>query len=177
MRDLVLYGDPVLRKIAEPVTSFDDELRELVDDMFQIMYAEDGIGLAGPQAGDSRRVFVIDIPADDGEDGVRLVMVNPEIEHVGRKVTAEEGCLSIPGIRENVERPEGVRVRFRDAAGEPHELEAKGLLSRAIQHENDHLDGVLFVDRLPSMRRALLKRALADIAAGKVPRESERSDT
>jgi peptide deformylase len=173
-RGLVLYGDPVLRKVAQPVTDFDEDLKELVGDMYRIMYEEQGIGLAGPQVGDLRRVFVIDVPADEETERVRLTMVNPEIVERTGKSLDEEGCLSIPGIREKVERPGQVTVRFQDETGEEYEAEATDLVARAILHENDHLDGILFVDRISAIRRSLLKRQLADIAAGKVPRESER---
>lgn len=175
MREIVLYGDPILRKKTEVVTEFDDDLRDLVEDMFRIMYEEEGLGLAAPQAGDGRRVFVLDVPAaSDAEDDLKLVMVNPRIETAGKVVSEEEGCLSIPGIREKVSRPERVTVVFQDLEGEEYELEADGLVSRAVQHEYDHLEGILFTDRLPSLRRSLLKRKLADIAEGKVPPESQR---
>jgi peptide deformylase len=176
MRSLVLYGDPVLRRTAKPVTAFDDELRDLVEEMFEIMYAEEGVGLAAPQVGDSRRVFIIEIPEDDESEGVQVVMVNPVVQVKSGSVVAEEGCLSIPGIREKVERAEALRVTFQDLDGEARELEAEGFLARAIQHEQDHLDGVLFVDRLSPMRRKFLKRQLDEIAAGRIPPESARED-
>jgi peptide deformylase len=176
MRSLVLYGNPVLRQTAKPVTVFDDSLRDLVDEMFEIMYAEEGVGLAAPQVGESRRVFIIEIPEDEESEGVQLVMVNPAVQEKSGAVVAEEGCLSIPGVREKVERAETVRVSFQDLDGAACEIEAEGFLARAIQHEQDHLDGVLFVDRLSPMRRALLKRQLDDIAAGRVPPESARED-
>jgi peptide deformylase len=174
MRELVLYGDPVLRQSAKPVTAFDADLRDLVEEMFEIMYAEEGVGLAAPQVGDSRRVFIVEIPEDEETEGVRLVMVNPVLRSKAGSVVAEEGCLSIPGIREKVERAESVSLTFRDLDGAEHEIEAEGFLARAIQHEQDHLEGVLFIDRLSPMRRRLLRRQLEDIAAGKVPKESER---
>ena len=173
-RELVLYGDPVLRKVAEPVTEFDEDLVELVGDMYRIMYEEQGIGLAGPQVGDLRRVFVIDVPADEETERVRLTMVNPKIVDRAGTVLEEEGCLSIPGIREKVERPQQVTVRFQDESGDEFEAEATELVARAILHENDHLDGILFVDRISAIRRSLLKRQLTEIAAGTVPKESER---
>jgi len=174
MRELVLYGDPVLRQTAKPVVAFDADLRDLVEEMFEIMYAEEGVGLAAPQVGDSRRVFIVEIPEDDETEGVQLVMVNPVLTSKTGSDVAEEGCLSIPGIREKVERAERVFVTFRDLDGVEHEIEAEGFLARAIQHEQDHLEGVLFIDRLSPMRRRLLRRQLEDIAAGKVPKESER---
>lgn len=175
MREIVLFGDPILRQKTTPVTEFDDDLRDLVEDMFRIMYEEEGLGLAAPQAGDGRRVFVLDVPAEhEDEHDLKLVMVNPRLETRGKIVASEEGCLSIPGIREKVNRPEEVRVVFQDLAGDEYELEAEGIVARAVQHEFDHLEGILFVDRLPSLRRSLLKRRLADIAAGKVPPESRQ---
>jgi peptide deformylase len=175
-RTLVLYGDPVLKRRAEEVTVFDDALEELVRDMYRIMYEEQGIGLAGPQVGESRRVFVVDVPGDEDDERVSFAVINPEItERIGTE-TEEEGCLSLPGIREKIKRPARIVMTFQDETGERYEVEADGLLARALQHENDHLDGILITDRIPSMRRALLKRQLADIAAGKVPKESERPE-
>lgn len=173
-RSLVLYGEPVLHKPAEPVTAFDEELAELVEDMFRIMYEEQGIGLAGPQVGESRRLFVIDIMGEDDDDRVRMTVVNPRIIENEGSESEEEGCLSLPGIREKVRRPERIVLTYQDQTGEAYEVEADGLVARALQHELDHLDGILITDRIPAMRRALLKRQLADIAAGKTPKESER---
>jgi peptide deformylase len=174
-RRLVLYGDPILRKVAEPVDHIDDEVRGLIEDMFRIMYEEQGIGLAAPQVGESRRIFIIDIPGERGEDTIRLTLINPRVlERKGRQ-REEEGCLSIPGVREDVDRAEKVVVRYHDVDGTENEIEAWDLLARVIQHENDHIDGILFIDRIPSLRRALLKRHLDEIAAGKVPRGSERA--
>lgn len=172
-RRLVLYGDPILRAVAEPVTTFDDDLETLVADMYRIMYEEQGIGLAAPQVGDGRRVFVIDIPGNDEDEGVRLTLVNPRIVRKTGSATEEEGCLSLPGIRENVTRATWIAVEYESTTGEAMELEATDLIARAIQHETDHLDGVLITDRLPAMKRALLRRRLADIAAGKLPSESD----
>jgi peptide deformylase len=175
-RSLVLYGDPVLKQRAEPVTVFDDELAALVQDMYRIMYEERGIGLAGPQVGEPLRVFVVDVREDDESESVKLSVINPEIVDKRGAEVEEEGCLSLPGIREKVKRPERIVMVYRDEAGEEYEVEADGLIARALQHEYDHLDGILITDRIPAMRRALLKRQLADIAAGKVPKESERAE-
>ena len=158
-----IFPDPVLRDRSAAVDEFDDELRRLVDDMVETMHAAPGVGLAAPQVGVGRRVMVVDLSV--GEDPEQLrVFVNPEIvEEIGT-VTDVEGCLSIPGLSEKVERPQAIRVRARDAAGEPFELEADGWLARAICHETDHLDGVLFVDRLRGLRREKARRALKKLA-------------
>lgn len=160
LRRIVLMGDPVLRREADPVESFDAELAELVEDMFETMYAAEGIGLAAPQIGISRRIFVLDVRDEDDPAGGRFVLINPEIvEHSRETDKGTEGCLSIPGIEEVVERPARVRVRARDVEGEWFEVEGDELLARALQHEADHLDGVLFLDRIsPLKRRMAVKR-------------------
>ena len=147
-------GDPVLRVQAEEIDAVDDELRALARDMFDTMYAEDGVGLAGPQVGVGRRIIVV----DPREEGVApLALVNPEIVSETEEVDrAEEGCLSIPGLRELVDRCAGVVVEGTDLAGAPVRLEATGLLARILQHEIDHLDGVLFLDRLSALKRKML---------------------
>jgi peptide deformylase len=155
MRLLRMMGDPVLREKAAPVAVLTDEVRQLIDDMFDTMYAEEGVGLAAPQVGVSTRVIVVD-PREEGVEPFALV--NPEIfwfseDDLDR---AEEGCLSIPGLREIVERPWSVRIRGLDPEGEPVELEAEGLLARILQHEVDHLDGVLFLDRISPLKRKML---------------------
>jgi peptide deformylase len=157
IRPIVLMGDPVLRTRAEPVRAFDEELRALVEDMFETMYHAEGVGLAAPQVGVSQRVLVIDTK----EEGARRhALVNPEIVAVSRETErASEGCLSIPGLEEVVERPGAVEVRGLDPSGEPVTIEADELLARALLHEIDHLDGVLFLDRVsPLKRRMLLKK-------------------
>jgi peptide deformylase len=171
-RDLLLYGDPVLRRKAEPVREITDDIRELVREMKRIMYEERGVGLAAPQVGALQRVFVLDVPGDDNAAPTRLTAINPVIVAAHGESNEEEGCLSIPGIRERVRRPERIVAEALDLDGRRYTIEAGDLLSRAFQHELDHLDGVLFVDRLPSVRRSLLARRLADIAAGKVPKDS-----
>lgn len=160
IRPIVLLGDPVLRTAAEPVEVFDDDLRALVDDMFETMYHAEGVGLAAPQIGLSRRVLVIDTRHDDDPEGGRLALINPEIVAVSRETEkASEGCLSIPGLEEFVERPAVVEVRGSDPHGREIVVEADDLLGRALQHEIDHLDGVLFIDRVsPLKRRILLKK-------------------
>lgn len=160
IRPIVLLGDPVLRTPAAPVEAFDSELRSLVSDMFETMYHAEGVGLAAPQIGLSHRILVIDTRNDDDPDRGRVALINPEIVAVSRETDkASEGCLSIPGLEEFVERPAVVEVRGLDPEGREVSIEADDLLSRALQHEIDHLDGVLFIDRVsPLKRRILLKK-------------------
>jgi peptide deformylase len=153
------YGDPVLETKAEPVTEFNGELRQLAADMFETMYANKGIGLAAPQVGVSRRLAVIDSSAGE-EEGAKLVLVNPEILVKEGVQIGEEGCLSIPGFREDVKRAYRVRVRAQDLEGNFFETEGEELLARAIQHEIDHLDGVLFLQHLSLLKRDLIKRKI-----------------
>ena len=157
VRRIVLMGDPVLRTRAEPVESFDDELRALVEDMFETMYHAEGVGLAAPQIGISRRIMVVDVRDDEREERGRFALVNPEIVAVSRETDrASEGCLSIPGLEEVVERPWAVEVRGYDPHGLEVVIEADDLLARALQHEIDHLDGVLFPDRVSALKRRML---------------------
>jgi peptide deformylase len=158
LREVRLLGDPVLRTDCEPVKEIDADVRQLIDDLVETMYAADGIGLAAPQVGVPLRVFVYDVRDDDVPPGV---LVNPEIVERTGVVKEEEGCLSIPGLSELVERAARVVVRGLDADGEPVQVEADGLLSRCLQHEKDHLDGVLFIDRLSPLKRKLLLRKWA----------------
>ncbi len=160
IRDIVLMGDPVLRERAAEVEEFDDDLRRLVDDMFETMYAAEGIGLAAPQIGISKRIFVLDVRDEEDEGGGRYALINPEIVESSKETDrAPEGCLSIPGLEEVVERPSRIVLRAQDPEGQPVELHGEELLSRAIQHEFDHLNGVLFLDRLsPLKRRLALKK-------------------
>lgn len=158
LREIVLMGDPVLRQEAAPVDTFGEELGELVRDMLETMYHADGIGLAAPQIGVSSRVIVVDLRRDDGDQP--LALVNPSVVwHSDETARQSEGCLSIPGIEEVVERPIGVRIEGFDPDGEPITIEAEELLARALQHEIDHIDGVLFLDRIsPLKRRMALKK-------------------
>jgi peptide deformylase len=160
---LTIYGNPVLRRRAKEVASFDAELEALSKRMFEIMYEEGGVGLAAPQAGVSIRMTVLDVPFDDGGSYVG-VLVNPEILEQRGEQKAQEGCLSIPGLREAVVRHQWLRVRALDLKGRPFEFECTDLLSRAVQHEVDHLNGVLYVDRLSPVRRRLLAKKLKKIA-------------
>ncbi len=160
IRPILHYPDKRLRNAGKPVERFDSELRALVDDMAETMYAAPGVGLAAPQIGVSQRIFIVDVAAGDDAPSDLKVFINPEIiERVG-EVCFEEGCLSFPGIHEEVDRAERVRVRAQDINGDSFELEADGLLAIAVQHENDHLDGKLLVDRVSLLRRRLVHRAM-----------------
>lgn len=161
---IVKYGDPVLETPAQPVTEFGtSELRDLVESMFETMYAGKGLGLAAPQIAISQRIAVIDPSA--GEDpSARLVLINPEFLLKQGKQTGEEGCLSIPGFREDVTRAMKVRVRAKNTEGETFEKDAEELMARAIQHEMDHLDGVLFLSHISMLKRDLIKRKIRKLA-------------
>lgn len=157
---VVKYGDPVLEQKTEPVTEFGTrELHKLVDDMFDTMYAAKGVGLAAPQVGVSKQVTVIDISAGE-EGGEKLVLINPEIVERSGSQLGEEGCLSIPGFREDVKRAMRVKVVAKNVAGEAQEFDAEELLSRAMQHEIDHLHGVLFLSHLSPLKRDLIRRKI-----------------
>lgn len=157
---------PVLKKVAEPVETVTDETRQLIDDMLETMYATEGIGLAAPQVGVSQRILVLDVEQNDGvnmeeKKNKPMFFVNPEIVWTSDDINVyQEGCLSVPGQYADVERPEKVRVKYLDYNGEEQELEADGLLATCIQHEIDHLDGVLFVDHLSTLKRDMLLRKL-----------------
>lgn len=159
IREIKLYPDPVLRVVCPPVERFDDELERLVDDMVETMYAAPGVGLAAPQIGVEQRLTVID-PTAGEERGNLLVLVNPTIRERRGSESDVEGCLSLPGIAEKVERAESLVVDASDVEGTAFEIEAGGLLARVIQHEIDHLDGVLFVDRLTGLRKERVRRRL-----------------
>ncbi len=156
LRRIELYGSEVLRRPADPVENIDDEVRALVRDMFETMYDAKGIGLAAPQVGVSRRIIVLDVEEESGEAN-RVALVNPRLASwTAKKDKQAEGCLSIPGVEGIVQRPVSVVVDARDPEGRGVRLEAEGLFARALQHEIDHLDGVLFVDRLSPLKRQLL---------------------
>ena len=160
IRKIELLGSQVLRTPAEEVESFDGDLDTLVQDMLETMYGAQGIGLAAPQVGISLRVLVVDTQEADEESIGPVALVNPRVVEASKaKEKGPEGCLSIPGMEEVVERPESVRVEGFNPEGEPVQMEISGILSRAIQHEIDHLDGILFIDHLsPLKRRLLLKK-------------------
>jgi peptide deformylase len=158
---IIIAPDARLKQRAEAVVRVDADLRRLMDSMLETMHAENGIGLAAPQVGVLKRVIVVDISQPE-EPAQPYRMANPEIvRHTSEMATAEEGCLSLPEHFGEVTRPEGVRVRYIDEKGEGRELEAHGLLAKCIQHEIDHLEGLLFVDHLSSLKRNIILRRLA----------------
>ena len=157
---IICYPDPRLHKIARPGQAVDARVRSLIDDMFETMYDAPGVGLAAPQIGVGQRVFVIDIAGED-EPSELLVFINPELVETSGSQTWEEGCLSFPGVSEEIKRAEQVRVRALDRDGKSFELEAEGLLAVAIQHEHDHLNGVLMIDKLSALKKRMMGRKLA----------------
>lgn len=165
IHDILIWPEPRLRKRSAAVGQVDRELHTLIEDMFETMYAtENGIGLAAPQIGVNRRVVVID--TSRGEDpSSALVLVNPEITRAEGELVIEESCLSVPGEAEEVTRAEAVWMTALDGEGAPYELEADGLLAIAIQHEIDHLDGVLYVDHLSTLKREVLRRRMKRVKA------------
>src|SRR6185369_7952297 len=168
IRPVRIYGDPALRQRAQPVEAFDEPLLRLVADMFETMHAYRGVGLAGNQVGVPQRVLVVEVPVEDGVPQ-RLALVNPSLTAASGQQVGEEGCLSIPGIYEDIKRALRVRVRAHDPQGATLDFEAEGYLARVLQHEVDHLDGILFVDRLSPLRRQFLRRALDALARGELP--------
>ena len=156
---IVKYGDPVLEKPAAQVEIFDDQLRKLLDDMFESMYAAHGVGLAAPQIGISKRIAVIDVTFKE-DPSAKLVLVNPEIIHTEGKQKGSEGCLSIPEFRENVTRPNRVTVRAQDVNGNWFEKTGEELLARAFLHETDHLNGKLYISHVSALKRDLIKRKI-----------------
>jgi len=156
---IVKFGDPVLEKPAEPVTVFDDELKKLVEDMFESMYAAHGVGLAAPQIGISKRLAVIDVTFKEDPDA-RLVLANPEIIKTEGRHTQNEGCLSIPDFREALARPRKVTIRAQDVNGKVFEKTGEELLARAFLHETDHLNGKLYISHLSALKRDMIKRKI-----------------
>lgn len=179
---IVAYGDPILRKATRFIGKEELDLKKLSADMFETMYSANGVGLAAPQIGMNIRAFVVDgtpfseKDEDDDDDepdlslvGFKKVFINPEVlEESGEEWAFEEGCLSIPGIRGDVYRPETVRIRYRDTEWNEFEEEYSGMAARIIQHEYDHLLGKLFVDYLPTLKKQFIKKKLADITKGNV---------
>lgn len=160
VRKIVKYGESVLETKAEPVTEFDTaELRELIADMWETMYAAKGVGLAAPQIGTSKRISIIDISVGEDENQ-KIVIINPEITFSEGKQSGEEGCLSIPGFREIVSRANKVTVRAQNEKGESIELQGEELLARAFQHEIDHLNGILFINHLSALKRDIIRRKI-----------------
>ncbi|HEY5564762.1 MAG TPA: peptide deformylase [Rhodothermia bacterium] len=171
------FGADVLRQATPELEDNSEALQTLIDDMFETMHNASGVGLAAPQVGRSERVFVVDLKKSlDDEEGVEpatlpgpLVFINPTIQALnGDEVEYEEGCLSIPEVRENVVRPDTVEIEYLDRTLSPARLQATGLLARVIQHELDHLNGILFIDRLSTLKRQLLRRRLREMSRGDV---------
>lgn len=168
------YGQPVLKQIAKDITPEYPELSQLIADMWETMYYASGVGLAAPQIGLGVRIFVVDsIQIKDemrkGEEGIKKVFINAHIvEETGKMWGYEEGCLSIPHVRGEVERPDTVRIRYVDENFVAHEETYSGINARVIQHEYDHIDGILFVDKLKPLKKKLIQRRMNDILAGQV---------
>lgn len=171
---IVTYDDPVLTRKAETVKENSEELQQLIRDLFDTMYNAEGVGLAAPQVGHPIRVFVMDadpMTEDDDEKGKLgpMTLINPEITRQSETLTEfEEGCLSIPEVRENVKRPEKITITYLDRDFNPGKLTVDRTVARVMQHELDHLDGILFIDRLGSFRKRLLKTKLKQVAEGNV---------
>lgn len=168
---IVVYGDPVLKKPAADIEKDSLDVKQLVEDMFETMYNASGVGLAGPQIGKSLRIFVVDAEPMDEENlkGFKKAFINAEIlEEEGEEWSFEEGCLSIPGIRAEVMRPEKIRIRYYDEDWNEHEEEYDGMAARVIQHEYDHIEGTLFTDYLSGLKKRLLKSKLTNISKGNV---------
>lgn len=172
---IVGYGSPVLRKVAQPITKDYPELKQLIADMYETMYAADGVGLAAPQIDFSIRMVVIGFPlydekTDTYSDTVEEhTLINPEIlEEKGSKKYFNEGCLSIPGIHEDVLRPDTIVLKYYDADFNEHVEEISGMFARVAQHEIDHLDGKVFTDRLSPLRKTMIKRKLMDVSMGRM---------
>lgn len=168
--EILTYPDPRLAKKSTPVEAVDDTVRQLIDDMLETMYAADGVGLAAPQVGITKRLIVIDVDQKNDEEGKPLernprAIVNPTITAKEGKIVWEEGCLSVPEYNDEVERAAKVVCEGLDRDGKPLRIEAEGLLAVCLQHEIDHLDGVLFVDRLSRLKQSMVKKKLQKRAA------------
>lgn len=166
---LKYYGDPILRKETDSVKDFDHSLELFVQEMIETMRTNDGVGLAGPQVGDLRSLIVIDVSSEEDEEPVEpLILVNPDIKELSGSCVMEEGCLSIPDVRVEIERPEEIRIKFQDVKGVKKDLKCDGILARVIQHEVDHLRGRLMIDYLSPVKRDLLKSKLQKISRGDI---------
>jgi len=170
---VVAFGDPVLRKKGENISKDYEGLSELIENMWETMYGAEGVGLAAPQIGKAIRLFLVDatpFAEDESElDGFKKVFINAEIlDETGEEWQFKEGCLSIPGIRENVKRNETVKIKYLDEEFKEHTEEYSGLAARVIQHEYDHIEGILFVDKINPLKKQMIKRKLTDISKGNV---------
>lgn len=163
-REILIIGDPILTAKSEPVDGITDEIVRLARDMVETVHAAPGVGLAAPQVGVSKRVIVVDLSVGEDKEALHI-LANPEIVSQEGEAIDEEGCLSVPDIREKVARPYRVVARGLDLEGRPVEIEGEDLLARALCHEIDHLDGILFVDRLSALKRTLIKKKFRKKAA------------
>jgi len=169
IKPLIILPDPLLRQVSKPVERVDGDLRKFADDMLETMYDAPGIGLAAIQVGEPRRLLVIDL-AKEGEPPEPHVFINPEIlESSDQRSVYEEGCLSIPDYYAEVERPAAVRVKYLDRDGTLQEMQAEGLMATCLQHEIDHLNGVLFIDHISKLKRDMVVRKFKKLAKDKVP--------
>jgi peptide deformylase len=171
VREILIWPDPILKKKASPVGEVNESIRALVNDMFETMYAADGVGLAAPQIGILKNIIVLDTTPRQ-PDSKPYAMINPQIISLEGKMVYTEGCLSIPGEAEEVERAAKVTVKFLDPEGNPQKLEAEGLLAVAIQHETDHLNGTMFVDHLSALKRELIRKRMKRLKAEREEREA-----
>jgi peptide deformylase len=164
VREILIIGHPTLVGMSEPVVQIDEDIVRLAEDMVDTVHAAPGVGLAAPQVGVSKRVIVVDLSVGQNKDDL-IILVNPEVVAQEGSVSCEEGCLSVPDIREKVTRPYKVTVRGLDLQGRTVDIEGEDLLARALCHEIDHLDGILFVDKLSPLKRTLIKKKLKKSAA------------
>ncbi|HNW73703.1 MAG TPA: peptide deformylase [Bacteroidales bacterium] len=170
---VVAYGHPILKKVATPITPDFPSLQDFIRDMWDTMYVSDGVGLAAPQVGKSIRLFVIDASPFSEKypeaENFKQVFINAEIyREEGDDFSFNEGCLSFPGLREDIVRKPVIYIRYQDENFVQHDKKFEGVVARVIQHEYDHIEGIVFVDRLPSLKKMLLKRRLTDISKGNV---------
>jgi peptide deformylase len=168
--EIRIYPDPILQVKAAHIENIDERIARLADEMAETMYAAPGVGLAAPQIGVSERLIVVDIRNSKGEKDL-ITLVNPQIMELGERIVEEEGCLSVPGIREQVVRARRVLIRGYDLNERERQIEAEGLLAVAFQHEIDHLDGILFIDRISRLKRGIIQRKMR-----KLMREGRTSD-
>lgn len=166
VREILIWPDPILKQTAKPVAKVDDSIRTLVKDMFETMYAADGVGLAAPQVGVLQRVIVLDATSRQPESKP-LAMINPEIIAMEGETTFTEACLSIPGEAEDVDRAAVVTVKFLDPNGEEQTLRCDGLLAIAVQHEADHLNGTVFVDHVSTLKREIIRKRMKRLKSEK----------
>jgi peptide deformylase len=169
------HPDPRLRQTGKPVARFDAALQQLIDDLFETMYAAPGVGLAATQVGIAQRLAVMDCSREENKREP-IVMVNPEILEQSEPEDVDEGCLSVPGVGESLKRYRRLRLRAQDRDGKPYELQAEGLMAQCIQHECDHLDGKLYIDRLSSLKRERLLKKMKEAKGGDGRQETEDGD-